>query len=168
MNPPVPLIRQPAWGVILLQLLALWGGGIVVLISTRSFPATILYGFAFVLYGLSAQRLFLSNHRRGVRLMKDGQLEEAIDEFEASYRYFQTHPAIDSFRAITTGSGSAVSYREMALLNIAFCYCLLGEGQKARSSYESTLSEFPKSVWANAAMTIINAIENTANAGTAS
>lgn len=42
-------------------------------------------------------------------------------------------------------SSSRISYTEMALANIAFCYGQLGEGAKSKEYYENILKEFPDS-----------------------
>ena len=55
-------------------------------------------------------------------------------------------------------SASAISYREMALCNIAFCYSQLGDGQKAESYYRRALDEFPNSALAVAALRMIESV----------
>ncbi len=59
-------------------------------------------------------------HRRGMRLYRSQQYAAAIQSFGESYDFFARHEWIDRFRAITMMSPSAISYREMALCNIAF------------------------------------------------
>ena len=56
-------------------------------------------------------------------------------------------------------SASAVSFREMALLNIAFAHSQIGKGEKAKEYYQRTLSEFPSSSMANAALRMIDSAE---------
>ncbi|HEX7447932.1 MAG TPA: hypothetical protein VF306_10325 [Pirellulales bacterium] len=65
-------------------------------------------------------------------------------------------------------SSSAISYREMALCNIAFCYAQLGNGENAELYYRRTLDEFPDSGLADAALRMIESVRqrpaNTAEA----
>ena len=61
---------------------------------------------------------------------------------------------------ITLLMPSAASYREIALLNTAFCYSQLGNVQQTRAYYERALAEFPDSSMAQVALNLINTIEN--------
>ena len=56
-------------------------------------------------------------------------------------------------------SPSAMSYREMALINIAFAYSQIGNGIKAKEYYQQTQQEFPDSGMANAALKMIESVE---------
>ena len=50
-----------------------------------------------------------------------------------------------------------MSYREMALINTAFCFVQIGEFEQARSHYEQCLRRFPDSELANAALKSMDA-----------
>ncbi len=50
---------------------------------------------------------------------------------------------------------SAMSYREMALCNIAFCYSQIGKGEQALKYYQQAISEFPDCGLAEAAIRMI-------------
>jgi len=56
-------------------------------------------------------------------------------------------------------SPSAMSYREMALINIAFAYSQIGNGKRAKEYYERAQKEFPNSGMANAALKMIESLE---------
>ncbi len=47
----------------------------------------------------------------------------------------------------------------MALVNIAFSYTQIGNGQKAKEYYKQALSEFPQSIIAKSALKMIEAAE---------
>ena len=64
---------------------------------------------------------------------------------------------------ITLFSASKMSYREMDLNNIAFCYSQIGNGTKSKEYYEKTLSEFPESIMAKTALKLINSAQNIEN-----
>ena len=59
-------------------------------------------------------------------------------------------------------SASAMSYREMALCNIAFCYSQIGKGMKAIEYYQRVLKEFPNSGLAQSALRMIESGEDNA------
>jgi TolA-binding protein len=50
-----------------------------------------------------------------------------------------------------------MTYQEMALVNIAFCYGQLGDGSNAKKYYQQTISEFPESGMAQAGLNLMNA-----------
>ena len=52
-----------------------------------------------------------------------------------------------------------LSYREMALVNIAFCYTQINEGQKAQDIYQQALDEFG-SVIAHVALNMMESVKN--------
>ena len=97
-----------------------------------------------------------------MQLLRIGQYPEAIARFEASYIFFTRHVWIDRYRSIVMMSPSAASYREAALINIAFCYAQIGQGAEAKNYYLRTLHEFPESGLAKAALTLIESIEESA------
>ncbi len=100
-----------------------------------------------------------SSHRRGIALFKKKRYEEAIPEFERSYSFFERSKWIDDFRFLTLLSSSRISYREMALLNIAFCYAQAGYGSKAKEYYKRALAEFPDSEMAITSLKMIESVE---------
>lgn len=57
-------------------------------------------------------------------------------------------------------SSSKMSYREMALANIGFCYGQIGNGEQSKVYYEKTLLEFPESGLAKSALKLITAAES--------
>ena len=77
-----------------------------------------------------------------------------------SYGFFNKKQWIDKYRFIILLSASRISYKEMALLNIAFCYGQLGDGKRSREFYEKTLTEFPDSEMAKTALNMLNAVKN--------
>src|SRR5688572_8625422 len=105
-------------------------------------------------------RFFLAKyHRYGMMFIKRNEFEHAIPYFEKSYEYFQAKPWLDRFRAIFLLSSSRISYREMALVNIAYCYSQLGDTAQAKQYYERALKEFPDSAIAKAGLNILNSIK---------
>jgi tetratricopeptide (TPR) repeat protein len=116
--------------------------------------------FAYLLFAIGSRRLIARHQRRGMTLVKQERYADAISEFQASLAFFDRYPWIDRFRCVTMMSASAMSYREMALLNIAFCQSQQGNGRRARESYEACLARFPDSVLAHSALRLMEAAKN--------
>lgn len=89
--------------------------------------------------------------------MRRGEFDAAILRFQQSLEWFERHPWIDNRRSIVLMSCSAMSYREMALVNIAFCHSQRGDGQNARFYYEKCLERFPQNGLAIAALRLMDA-----------
>ncbi len=101
-------------------------------------------------------------HQQGMKLVKQQKFENAISLFIGSVDFFAKHQWIDKYRFLTLLSASKMTYKEMALCNIAFCYSQIGNGTKAKEYYEQTLKEFPKNGLAIAALKMINLFEGKA------
>lgn len=153
-----PVIRQISWPAVLPQLMALaCAMAVGAYVAPRS-NGTFLGAAAYLAYSIGSRTMIARDHRRGVRLYRKQEYSAAIQAFEDSYRFFARNPWIDRFRAVVMMSPSAVSYREMALCNIAFCYSQLGNGEKAESYYRRALDEFPNSGLAAAALRMIESV----------
>ncbi|UII28319.1 hypothetical protein LVD15_07790 [Fulvivirga maritima] len=130
-------------------------------------PLIIEYAFLItaIAYALIARILrstIAKSHRKGISLVKKHQYEEAIQHFKESVKYFTEHKLIDKYRIITLLSASKMSYREMGLCNIAFCYSQIGEGAESKKYYESVLSEYPNNGIAIAGLRMLNSMHNAA------
>ena len=97
--------------------------------------------------------------------IKQHKFTEAINCFEDSYDFFKRNNWVDKYRYITLLSASKMSYKEMALNNIAFCYGQAGNGEKAKENYLRTLSEFPNCGMAKAALNLIQSAEENSRNG---
>lgn len=161
MSKSFPISRQISWIAIVIHLLLIV---LFFIISTIIFPGKINYSFIFfILISLLLKFSIASYHRKGIKLFKKGKYLEAIENFEKSYLFFKKNSWLDDYRFITLLSSSKISYKEIALNNMAFCYAQLGNGQKAKEFYEKTLTEFPNSGIAKAGINILNAGQNTIN-----
>lgn len=156
-----PVVRQRAWLAGLFHILLLLVLGFIFGLFSDSFIdgldlALIVYFIAYLLLRFLVPR----NHRQGVAFFKSGNYTQAISEFEKSYDFFTEHAWIDKYRFIVLLSSSRISYTEMALVNIAFCYTQIGNGGKAKEYYEKTLSQFPDSGMAQSALRMMQAVED--------
>src|SRR4051812_3023465 len=115
-----PVVREHAWNSIFPQLAVM--GLLIFIYSLRDSGDPILYGALTYLVISFVLRTFIpKDHRRGMALVKQKRYAEAIPFFKNSYTFFTKNLWIDKYRYLTLFSSSAISYREMALNNIAFC-----------------------------------------------
>lgn len=144
MSSKTPVIRQIEYWSLFPQLLLL---AVLMLIFK-------LLGFQFYLAMAAGQYILLSfllrsllpiDHRKGILAIRKKEYRRAIDYFHRSYEFFSKNLWLDRYRSIILLSSSAISYREMALVNIAFCHTQLAEGQQGKDFYRKTLNEFPNS-----------------------
>lgn len=154
MKTGTPIIRQASWIVALPSLLILSaasalgfyvGGnnGIVVAVS------------CYLGYSIASRTLVAREHRSGIQLVRRKRFADAIPHFERSFAFFDRHRWLDSGRGIFLLSSSRASYREMALLNAAFCFSQTGASDRAVLTYQRCLQLFPGSGIAEAALRMI-------------
>ena len=159
-----PVVRQVAWISMIPQLAV-----IIILIVVCSMlirPYELASCIAMVIYlsaSLLLRNLIPHNHRSGMRLVRSGNYEQAISEYEKSYAFFSEHEWIDKYRFITLLSSGRMTYKEMALVNIAYCYTQIGDGRRAKEYYEKTLQQFPDSEMAKSALRMLNSVSNAEN-----
>lgn len=84
------------------------------------------------------------SHRRGLYYTRKGEYEGAVYAFKRSYNFFSKYNWMDKYRSFTIFSLSGFSYKEMALMNIIFCYEQLGDNSSARKFHKKLAEEFPK------------------------
>ncbi len=153
----VPFVRQVGWLSVLPQLVVL-----VALMAIfwrfRGEEAVLPAALTYLALSMGLRYGISRAHRKGVRLMRRGAFKEAIPYFEESYSFFSRYAWVDRWRYITLLSSSAISYREMALCNIAFCYGQSGDGPNCKKYYEKALAEFPDSAIARASLKMFEAL----------
>ncbi len=151
-----PVIHQISWPAVLLQLSV---GAIVILISrwTWGTPGVAIGAGLYLAYSMVTRMLLTRSHRRGMATIRRREFSEAIPFFIQSLEFFDSHSWVDRYRAVVMMSPSAMTYREMALANIGFCYAQLGDGVEARRYYAECLNRFPNNGIAQAAMQILAA-----------
>lgn len=121
----------------------------------NSTESIVLAVAVYLAYSWCSRLILTRSHRRGIRLVRLGRYEEAIPCFEDSFRFFSRYPWIDTCRVLTLMSPSKMSYREMALCNVAFCHSQTGNGAKAKELYQSVLTAFPENPLAPVALRMI-------------
>jgi tetratricopeptide (TPR) repeat protein len=132
---------------------------VAIVVATQFSPdhGVVFGAVGFLAYSILSRRVFTRHHREGVSLVKRQEFLQAVPRFQQSLEYLDRHSWIDRFRSVVLMSASAISYREMALANIGFCYSQVGDGRRARESYEFCLERYPDSTMATAALRLMDA-----------
>lgn len=150
-----PIVKQVAWMSMVPQLIIL-SFFIVIASYTGTESPAIIGALAYLSASVILKKTIPSDHRKGMVYFKKEEFGQALERFLSSYDFFNRYKWIDDWRYITLLSSSRISYREMALLNAAYCYGQIGEGAKAREYYQRTLEEFPGSAMAKAALRMLD------------
>lgn len=153
----VPIVRQIAWVSLLPQLL-LMGVFISIFYILDVEEPFIPGALAYLILSNGLRYLIPKYHRQGMKLVKRQKFAEAIPFFEKSVEYFSENKWVDKCRFLTLLSSSKMTYIEMGLCNIAFCYSQTGNGQKAKEYYEQTIKEFPDNGLAIAGLNLMNSL----------
>ena len=157
----VPTIRQLSWLSVIPQLIVI--GLLIFLYHLANFDQPFIFGaLTYSLLALGLRNLIAKNHRQGMRLVKQQKFVDALPYFEKSVDYFAKNNCVDKYRYLTLLSSSKMTYKEMGLCNIAFCYSQTGNGQKAKEYYEQALREFPENGLAIAALNMLKSVDNKA------
>jgi len=135
-----------------------------VFVVLASFTGTqnpaIMGALAYISTSVLLRKTVAVHHRKGMAHFRREEFAPALDRFQLSYEFFSRNGWIDHWRYVTLFSSSRVSYREMALLNVAYCYGQLGEGARSRECYNKTLEEFPHSAMAKAAINMLDSAKS--------
>ena len=156
MSSNVPVIKRIAWISIIPQFLIM---GLILLIWYPFSPSNfVIYGaITYLLLSQLLRRNIAKDHLNGMAKVKQENFAAAIPHFENSYEFFKKHNWIDQYRYVTMLSSGQMTYKEMALVNIAFCYGQTGNGKMAKEYYQRALHEFPNSGIAKAGLKLLNA-----------
>ena len=158
MSSKIPTVRQTNWYSIIPHIGVMW---VVILIWQQidSVDSFLFGAVTYLILSFSLRNLIPRDHRKGIRNNNQENFLAAIKNFEKSYVFFKKYEWIDKYRFLTLLSSSKMSYREMALANIGFCYSQIGDGIKSKAYYERTLKEFPESGLAKSALKMIESAE---------
>jgi len=159
MSSNVPTVGQVSLFSLVFQLVFI--GFLIFLFDLANIDESFIFGaFTYSLIALILRNLISKKHRQGVRLMRQQKFTDAIKYFEESVDFFSNNIWVDKFRFLTLLSSSKMTYKEMGLCNIAFCYGQTSNGQKAKEYYEQVLKEFPKNGVAITGLNMLNSVQN--------
>ncbi|MEZ4951682.1 MAG: hypothetical protein R2784_20175 [Saprospiraceae bacterium] len=159
MSSKIPVFGQIAWFSLIAQFLII---GILLFLWYQIDDSNYII-FGAISYWVIAQllrRTISKEHRKGMQMVRKENFKDAIPHFEKSYQYFKQNEWIDKYRFLTLLSSGKISYKEMALNNVAFCYGQIGNGKLAMEYYQKTLDEFPDSGIAGVGLRLLKSMEN--------
>lgn len=157
MSSNVPIVSRVAWISLIPQLIFM--SFLVWLWSVLNADIPIINGcFTYLAISFSLRTFIPRDFNRGIRLVKIEKFQEAIPYFERSYTFFRNNIWLDKYRYLTLLNSSKMSYCELSLGNIGFCYGQMGDIVKAKEYYEKVLQEFPDNGIAKAALRLLNSI----------
>lgn len=157
-----PVIVQPSWTAFLIHLLVFIVAGLLLVFAWKyrgPYAHFVALSVLFFFVCIFAVKFFPPHFRRAMRAFKKDDPDTAISEMETCLAFFQHHPWIDRYRWFVTMNSSAISYREMALLNIAMFHTSAGRKEQAKATYRRALELFPESVVATQALKAIETFE---------
>jgi tetratricopeptide (TPR) repeat protein len=136
-------LKDANWVSVLMQVIVI---ALFSLVWQKLSTGNPLLNGALSYYALSIvlRTLVPRNHRKGINEIKKERYEEAIPSFEKSYAFFSKFSWLDKYRLLVLLSSSKMSYKQMALNNIAFCYSIKGDRLKSIDYYHRIMTEFPK------------------------
>lgn len=163
MSSNVPAVRQFSWTAIPGQLTTIAVFSIVAHFLGLNEYMGFSGAFANIMYGAIGQIIlwfiirntYAKFHKKGMDLVRQEKYADAIPFFVDSYKMFTKYSWVDKYRHFF-GSSSKMTYKEMDLNNVAFCYGQIGEKEKSIEYYRRTLTEYPDSGLAKAALKLID------------
>lgn len=155
-----PIVRQVKWLYVIPQFIIL-----ILVISVFYFIGAeepLTFGALTYLIISLSMKIFIPKHqRKGMKFIKRGQYEKALQEFQKSYDFFLKYKWIDKYKYLILLSASRISYLEMSMLNMAYCHAHLGDGSESKELYQKVLELFPDSKMAQSALKIFDVAKNT-------
>ncbi len=153
-----PTIRKVAWSSLFPQVGIMLIIFLIYDIIGVSNPM-LAFIVTYILLSVGLRTLIPKDHREGIELVGKKKFAAAIPRFEDSYRFFKKYDWVDKYRYVTMFSSSAMSFQEMALCNIAYCYTQMDNKNQAKKYYEQALEEFPESGLAAAGLQYLETAE---------
>lgn len=158
MSKNVPTIKKIGWLSLIPQMMVI---ALLMFLWYLIKPeiAMIAGAVTYLALSFTLRNTLTKQHRMGMRSVLKGQFQEAIPYFQKSYDFFTNNEWLDKYRYLTILSSSKISFKEMALVNIAYCYGQMGDGTRCRAFYEKALIEFPDSAIAATALNMLDAVK---------
>ena len=164
-----PVARPVAWPAVAVGLAVL--AAIVAaawVVNGHDLAAAFAVGaLVYLAYSWGSRAVVARHHRAGMRALKAERFREAEARFAQSGAWFDRHPWVDRWRSVVLLSSGTYGYREMALLNRAYAFVQLGDGDRALDLYRRVLDEYPGSMMAQSALRAADAFRQPGGGGSA-
>ena len=139
--------RLFAWGSMIPHTVVL--GSIIALFYWFGMPWPVFCGsLAFAFLSLVLKLTFTKDLRKGTDALNAKHYAEALPWLDRSAAFFQRYPWLDRYRYLLLLSSSALSYREMTLVNRALCIGRTRSFEETDEAFKAVLHEFPDSALA--------------------
>lgn len=123
--------------------------GLSLILGSLSVPWPWFFGTGIFLIAANLlKRAVIGDFRRGINELNAKRYEAALPLLERSAVFFQGFPWLDRYRYVLLLSSSAISYREIALVNRALCIGRTRSFEETEVAFNEVLREFPKSALA--------------------
>jgi tetratricopeptide (TPR) repeat protein len=159
MSANVPIVRTASWLAVIVIILV-WIIFMAVFTFLFQIDGIYIGSILFFILMVLLQRLIPTSLIKGMKAIKKNDFKTALEFFNKSVDFFTQYDWVDKYRAITLLSAAKMSYREMSLCNMAFCYSQTNEGEKAKDLYEQILKEYPDNGIAYYSLNSINTFSN--------
>lgn len=123
------------------------------------FSAALLSIFIVLAYRYLIRYTVLMNSVKGIKCLKKGDLEGAIRYFDKYNAFFTEHEILNKYGFIIFLSPSKYTYKELALVNLAYSYAQKGDIDQAKVYYQECLKINPQNGMAVSSMNFIKANE---------
>jgi len=159
----MPVVRQISWIAVIPQFIAL-ATGISMGWVAHGLEGMLVGTLVYLSYSFGSRFVIARHHRHGIKLSRAGEYSKAIEAYKMSYVFFSRHVWLDRFRSLFLLSSSAMCYREMALINTAYCQFQLGEMEPARETYQRALDQFPNNQFSRMGLHAISQLDQAPDA----
>ncbi|MCB0706844.1 MAG: hypothetical protein KDC34_16120 [Saprospiraceae bacterium] len=150
-------IRTISWPAVAVQVIIL--AFLIKLLSWMglSNPFPFLVGPPFYLFIAFGLRGWLEeDHRKGMKAIRSQNYHAALEYFDQSIEFFENYPKVDKYRALTLLSAARFSFREMGMVNKAYCLGQVGRVSEMAALYRQVFQEYPENDIARMALELMD------------
>jgi tetratricopeptide (TPR) repeat protein len=162
MKQQVPLVRNINYPVFFLQLLLVTATivGFVWLFWPEWGTGSLVGLIVLVVYVKGMQWYLMRYHQAALKLIRAGKFDEALVPLQKALEFYTEHPGLDRWRHVLMATASRFSLREVAMMNIAYCFGQIGDKEKMIKHYERLASEYPDNMAAQNTLRFIDTLQS--------
>lgn len=115
--------------------------------------------FIPLIFSSSMRVLFLNTQWKGRKLIRLNYFREAIPYFERNILFFKKYSWLDKWRHLLFFNHSKLTYKQIDLLNKAYCLIRIGDKEKALEIFRAMLKKHPNILLLTTIQDIIKYLE---------
>lgn len=158
MSSKLRVIPKVSW-LMMIPILAIITGFVLAASAMFDVLYGLVGGLVPVVLAQVLRRTVVRQQYLAVKLMNKDMYKQALPYCEKALAFIERHPWVDRYRWVALMSPTKVSYREMAMSNLAGCYMQVGEAKKAIELWEKMQQEFPGSEFAARALRFVESMK---------